>query len=104
MKMNLAIFLSSLFIISAPSLALAGSYGEAQVIGKVASVRSVENGCMVKISQFSFYRESGVHPLFAEEVLGQEITFAAYQCEGLNPGDEISGVLVSNNDTIILED
>ncbi len=80
------------------------SNSEAQVIGQVSQVVKIVDGCSVKIGAFRYYREHILRPLYQDEVLRQEIFLSVRQCSGLRVGDEISGVLIADEDSIILED
>ncbi|HAZ11827.1 MAG: hypothetical protein A2X86_07755 [Bdellovibrionales bacterium GWA2_49_15] len=94
--------LSLLFCVS--TMAREDIYGEAQIIGNVSQITKIVDGCSVKIATFSYYTPSGVHPLFQGEVMGQEIFLNIRQCAGMQVGDEISGVLVLNENGLTLED
>lgn len=102
--MNLKIFFLAISLFSFSSWADANNFGEAQIIGKVSQVTKIVDGCNVKIGTFSYYHASVVRPIFPGEVLEQEIFLSIRQCAGLSVGDEISGVLVLNENGLALED
>lgn len=78
--------------------------GEAQLIAKVASVKTQEQSCKVMIKDMSFYLVSQVCPLFASEVTYEGLTFDKVDCEALEVGESISGVAVRLEDgSITLE-
>ena len=104
--MKITFVLGLLGMICFGQIASANCLGEAQIIAKIVRVDEVGTHCEVytEASEVRFYSESGVCPLYLDEVLSRGVYSGfktAHEC-AFEPGDELNGILVKNESGFIV--